>query len=473
MAAVVSSRSGLYAIVSDAGGGRILVTRTGSGMALPFVSLEPGGWSEVDGREIKGIARAARAVEHETGLHVEVLYRTEWPKGDEHVHRVLRVHAFESSDADARPAAPHEWADRAAVIEWTRPFMADAVAVFSALADARERPVPWWTPGWTGEALAWLDGRLASAGMRRSGRVSQVKNDWQSVVMRAPTDGGDVYLKALARPAARELTVLRDVLPPGSHVPRVLGLDRGRGLFLTRDVGGVNPSDSARGALTPEELRSLTEGYAQVQRRTVNVVPGSVFDCRLERIPELLSAVIHDLLSLLAGSDHAVPAADIARLRELAPAVVRVCRAADAAGIPPHLVHADLDGNTVVTPNGPVFFDWAAAYVSHPFFDVWEFEDSIGTVTDAGGTDAAIDHYLNAWTEYGAVQELRRIIDTLRAIRWAPGLIKGAHCLRHLPEAQSPVRRMPLSPLAWSADRWQRGMLSTLRRLCDDLDQVT
>lgn len=471
----MSTPPGLYAIVSGTGGDRLLVTPTPSGVSLPFVSLEPGEWSQVDGAEIKGVTRAVAAVEHSTGLRVAMLYRAEWPKADEDVRRVLRIQAFERLDEDAPPVAPYRWTDRndAGALAWERPFMSQAVAAFSALADARERPVPWWAPGWTRNTLTWIDDRLTEAGMRRVGGVTQVKNDWQSVVMRAATDDGFVYLKALAPPADRELTILCDVLTPGPHVPRVLGVDQANGLLLMRDVGGVNPSECGRGAVSEIDLHRLAEGYATLQRSTARVDPESVFDCRLERVAELLSATLDDLPSLLAGSPYEAPASDIARARELIPVLARVCRAADRAGIPPHLVHADLDGNTVVTQDGPVFFDWAAGYVSHPFFDVYEFEDSIGNATDEPGTAAAIDRYLSVWTEYGSVEELRRIVITLRAVRWAPGLIKGAHCLRHLPHAKSPLRTTPYAPLSVAGERWQRGMAPTLRRLCDDLEKVT
>ncbi|MEO2003504.1 MAG: hypothetical protein ABGY41_05355, partial [Candidatus Poribacteria bacterium] len=368
----------------------------------------------------------------------------------------------------------YEWADRddAGALAWARPFMSQAVEAFATLADAQERTVPWWTPGWTGDTLAWLDGCLTEAGMRRVGRVAQVKNDWQSVVMRAPTDDGDVYLKALAPPGDREITVFCDVLAPGPHVPCILGVDKTNGLLLMRDVGGVNPSKCERGSVSATDLRRLTEGYARIQRATAHVDPEAVFDCRLERMPELLSATLDNFPSLLAGSPYEAPASDIARARELIPVLARVCRAVDEAGIPHHLVHADLDGNTAVTPDGPVFFDWGAGYVSHPFFDVYEFEDSIGNVTDERGTAAAIDHYLRVWTEFGSVEELRRVVATLRAVSCAPGLTKGAHCLCHLPDANSPLRAMPYAPLSVAGERWQRGMPRSLRRLCDDLVKV-
>ncbi|MBT3267402.1 hypothetical protein HN371_09635 [Candidatus Poribacteria bacterium] len=468
----MSYPSGLDAIVSDAGGERILVAQTPLGISLPFASLEPGDWSHVDGREIKGAARAAAAVEHETSVRVTMLYGTEWPKGDEAVRRVLRLHAFECMDANADAVAPYVWVDRSQTTasEWVRPYMADAVAALVALSDGCHRPVPWWVPGWAAETTAWLDERLAVAGVRRVGRLEQVKNGWQSIVMRAPTGDGDVYLKALAPPGSRELAVLRDVLAPGPNVPTLLGLDAARGLVLMRDVGGVNPSESARGSLTAEDLRALTEGYARVQRSTANVAPGAVFDCRLERMPALLSAVIDDLSSLLP--DDALAELDAARVRELVPAVARVCDAALRVDIPPHLVHADLDGNTVVTANGPVFYDWAAAYVSHPFLDVYEFEDSLRAATDVDGAEAAIGHYLNAWTDYAPIRELRQVVTALSAIRSVPGLIKGAHCLRHLPSAESELRTMPYAPLSQSAAAWQRSLVREIRRLPGDLAHV-
>ncbi|MBT5712283.1 phosphotransferase [Candidatus Poribacteria bacterium] len=463
--------SGLYAIISDVTGQRILVTRTPSGASLPFVSLDPGNWSQVAGKEVKGIERAIRAVENDTDLRVNLLYRTEWPKGHEDVHRVLRVHAFESVDSEL-PATPHEWADRDICAEWARPFMADAVAAFYAVIDDHRPRVPWWTPGWTSETVAWMDDRLAAAGMLRAGRVHQVQNDWQSIVMRAVTDNGHVYLKALTPPATQELAVLRDVLAPGPHVPFLLGSDQGRGLILMRDVGGVDLSDCGPGDLTPEDIREVAVKYARIQRSTITVAEGIVFDYQLEHMPDLLSSVLDDLPSLLAGYDSALLVTAIGRLRKLVPDVARVCRAAGKAGIPAHVVHGDLHGNTAVTPDGPVFFDWGNAYVSHPFFDVFELQDAIEDSTEASTADAAITCYLEAWTEYGSIRELRRILDLLRPVESLPGMIRGAEVNRNLPAGQSPLRSMPYSPFLPAARAWQRGLMRCTRTLPAQIARV-
>ena len=469
----MGDRSGLYAIVRDAATQRVLVAATPSGMSLPFVGLAPGDWSVVDGREAKGIMRAERAVEHATGLRVTTLYATEWPKGREDVHRVLRIHAYASSGAQAQPTAPYTWVARAesAALDWARPFMANAVAANDAVSREGSPVAPWWRPGWADEALEWLDSQLAAAGRGRVGRVDQVKNDWQSIVMRAPSDQGDVYLKALAPPATQELTILRDILPRDAAVPRLLASDVDRGLLLMEDVGGVNPADCSRGDLAPGDLLALAEGYARLQRSTGAVAPESVIDCRLELMPELHSRAVDDQPTLLTGCDDPPSPEDIMTLREVVLAVAQACASAAELGIPAHLTHGDLDGNSIVTPHGPAFFDWGAACLTHPFLDVFEFRDSVRTVGGESAAEAAVDKYLEEWTSYGSTPDLRRTVALLGAVRSVPWLLLAARAIRHLPPATAPLRTAPYSPVAASARQWQAWLLNQLRSLRRDMSR--
>ncbi len=460
-------RSGLYAIVSADGGRRVLVARTSSGASLPFVSMAPGDWSRVDGRETRGLTRATRAVEHGTGLPVTMLYATEWPPGREDAHRVLRVYAFECADIAASPAAGYDWAD--GPVDWARPFMTAAVAAHVAVSGAESQPVPWWAPGWAQGAVAWLDERLEALGRRRVGAVEPIKNDWQSCVMRARTNGGDVYLKALAAPATQELAILRDLVPPGMNVPVASAMDAGGGLLLTEDVRGIDPTECDPGALTGDDVRDYARGYAELQQAVGPVASDAVFDCRLARMPEMYADVIHDLPVLLADAEGPPSAQEAAELRELAPVVAAACRDADEGGVHPHLVHGDLDGNSVITPEGPVAFDWATAYVSHPFLDVFEFPYFHRVVTGLPVPDAAADHYLAAWAGHGSETDLRRMLARLRRLQRMPWLLWSAHAIRHLRVATSHLPHLPYSPIASSIRDWQAWLVKCLRSLCVDM----
>lgn len=67
------------------------------------------------------------------------------------------------------------------------------------LADAARTPTrtPWFGPDWHAGALAWLDGKLAEQGRSRLGDPVVLKH-WQiSLLWRVPTQGGDVYFKAV------------------------------------------------------------------------------------------------------------------------------------------------------------------------------------------------------------------------------------------------------------------------------------
>ena len=79
--------------------------------------------------------------------------------------------------------------------------------------------------------MAWLDEQLAAAGRTRTGEVEQPRIRPWATVLRAPTDGGVVWLKAAAPATAFEVGlygVLARVVPDRVLTP--LAADAGRGL---------------------------------------------------------------------------------------------------------------------------------------------------------------------------------------------------------------------------------------------------
>src|SRR5688500_14067863 len=96
----------------------------------------------------------------------------------------------------------------------------------------------WTSAAWREQVVGWIDRRLAEAGLERTGEVEQPRVRPWATVLRAPTTGGIVWMKA-AGPArafeaglsgllAREAP--EDVLAP-------LAVDAPRGWMLLPDGG--------------------------------------------------------------------------------------------------------------------------------------------------------------------------------------------------------------------------------------------
>lgn len=298
------------------------------------------------------------------------------------------------------------------------------------LADAARTPTrtPWFGPDWHAGALAWLDGELAEQSRSRLGDPVVLKH-WQiSLLWRVPTQGGDVYFKAVPDFFAREVTVTARLATevPGA-APPVLAADTGRG-FLLLDGCGESGGD-------PEAaLRQL----ARVQRATRPLLP----ELKLRgRGPAYLLARLDALLSdaSLHADEHgphpdALTPAEAATLRARRPKLEAALERLRVSPIPLTLGHGDLHGGNVTTRGEQVtLLDWSDASLTHPFLDAnpaYLFPD--GTDPDAAVLEAARDAYLREWSDLAPPDELRALhADALlageiyRALGYADG-IQGA-----------------------------------------------
>src|ERR1700741_2388027 len=96
----------------------------------------------------------------------------------------------------------------------------------------------WSSAAWRAEATAWLDERLAEAGLARAGAVTQPHLRPWATVLRAETSAGPVWLKAASAGTAFEsdlYPVLVRAVP--AHVLAPLAVDRERGWMLLPDGG--------------------------------------------------------------------------------------------------------------------------------------------------------------------------------------------------------------------------------------------
>src|SRR5919107_5362340 len=105
----------------------------------------------------------------------------------------------------------------------------------------------WCSDAWREQAVGWIDRRLADAGLVRTGEVEQPRVRPWATVLRAPTEDGDVWMKA-AGPATAFEAGLYELLAreaPGD-VLTPLAVDAPRGWMLLPD-GGPPLSDRLEG----------------------------------------------------------------------------------------------------------------------------------------------------------------------------------------------------------------------------------
>lgn len=290
--------------------------------------------------------------------------------------------------------------------------------------------VPDWSdPAWRDEVRAWVGSALTRLGARAAGAAVDVHVRPWSLVLRIPTDRGDVFFKANTpslRHEAAVVAVLAERRP--DCVPRLLASDAERGWMLMEDAG-------MRLRELIERERSLTRWlevlplYASVQidlaERADELVAHGAPDLRLARLP----AAYERLLDEVAG----LPPGQAQRLREAVPRVEAMCEKLAAHGQPETIQHDDLsDGQVYFRDGRYVVLDWGDACVSHPFFSLavtlegviaWGVDDVQGSVDVAPFRDAYLEPFARRGA--GTVEELADACGTAMRLGWVCRAVNG------------------------------------------------
>jgi Phosphotransferase enzyme family len=223
----------------------------------------------------------------------------------------------------------------------------------------------WSSPTWRAEAAAWLDERLAAAGIERTGEVEQPHLRPWATALRAPTTAGPVWLKA-SGPGTRFEAGLYAVLARAApeHVLVPLALDPARGWMLLPDGG---PSLGAR-ASGPDVLAGLAGAlvrYGRLQRALephVGAMLGAgVPDMRPAAMPGRFGEALAAVRATTGPAGHEVAA----RVAQIEPRFAAWCERLAASPLRVSLDHNDLHPWNVLA-DGARFYDWGDSVVAHP-----------------------------------------------------------------------------------------------------------
>ncbi|RYP86239.1 hypothetical protein EKO23_09800 [Nocardioides guangzhouensis] len=283
---------------------------------------------------------------------------------------------------------------------------------------ARERDEGWAPsrpaysrPGWFAEASAWMVDRMAAYGHPALAPPHQ-HHLWDvSVVLRASSAEGDLYLKCSNDRFRHEAVVtlaLAERMP--GLAPDVVAVDADRGWLLMHDLGAPELGEQDH-ALWPAGIAA----HASIQRTW------------LDRTDELvgLGLSVRSLADLAA--DVGRMTRDVGLLARMAPELrtawlatasdlVTACRRLDLLGPGPTLVHGDLHPwNVTSGPDGTRVFDWTDAAVSHPCVDLATY---VFRTEDVAVRRQLVDAYVDAWSGVAPEETLREAA--------ALGLVVGA-----------------------------------------------
>ena len=280
----------------------------------------------------------------------------------------------------------------------------------------------WADPAWRAAADHWIRARLAELGTPPLGELEEVRVRPWSAGFRVETTAGTRWFKANTTDCAYEAGLAHALAQwaPGKTLAP-LAVDAGRGWLLTADAGPTlrTALDGAPAATVAGAWEVMLREYALLQiavaRHAGTMLSLGVPDLRVATMPGHLAELLED---------PAIRAeVDLPKVEAVAPAFGHWCAELAADGIPASLQHDDLTDANVFADGR--FFDWGDAGVAHPFgcllVALGFAEYLIGPEPVARLRDA----YLEPWTEFGPIEQLRRsvrlawrIARVSRAVAW-------------------------------------------------------
>ena len=374
----------------------------GPALGLPAVSVAlPSGLDA-------GADAIARAVRAQYGLAVEFLLAVSRATDDPAAPAVVLLVALPGS----RPVAGDltllslAAARRAA---WADPAQRDLLDVLAE--PAAPNRVAWARPGFLAEAHAWLTTQLAAHGLSVTGPL-QVRRHWSlSVLLRVPTNGGDVYFKAVPPVFQQEprLTQFLALRFP-SRVPGVLAIDPERRWLLMPAFTG----DPLQGQADPAAWLSALRGYADLQAQLVadalGLLPLGCPDRRAAVLAGQVDEVLAATDAMRIGLPRGLTPEQATQVTALGPALRQACRAFAALPLPPTLEHGDLHGGNIVSApaGGWLYYDWTDGCLAPPFFGLPTYLEN----APADLHPALIEAYAEPWRAFAdasTLAEARRL----------------------------------------------------------------
>jgi hypothetical protein len=305
----------------------------------------------------------------------------------------------------------------------------------------------WGSDAWRAEAVAWLDERLAAAGTRRTGEVTQPHLRPWATVLRAPTDRGPVWLKAAGPETAFEVRLyeLLDRVVP-DHILTPIAADPERGWLVLPD-GGTVLGDRLDDLDLVEAMVAVLPQYGQLQRdlgrHLDELLELGLDDMRAAVMPERFDEALAVVGRYVERSGSAQDREALERVAAMADRFGEWCRRLAGAAVGASLDHNDLHFWNVFVEGdagGPVgrvrFYDWGDSVVAHPFASMLLGLGMIRLQLEVAADDPAVlrprDAYLEVFGDLASSGELVEELDLAcrvgkvgRALSWHRALRMG------------------------------------------------
>jgi hypothetical protein len=410
----MSYRFNCFVVLPDPDRSRLLLIRDGSGWALPHIVFSESHFGVVE--------HVNRAVLERFGIPVTIL-RCLYYRDQPDIEQMCAVYLAEAHDIPELREG--DWVDISSLnlsslvpaehIPVVEAWMSEAVCVNGGPV----RP-PWSAPGWYAETVGWMEEQLQPTGRRVIGPVEQLRLWQRCCLLRAQTNRGEVYLKAVWGPFGHEPALTRQLaaLFPAS-VPQVLAADAERELLITAQFAGTSLDEISDVVVWQRVARRYAELQVESARDAETWLRLGCPDRRLAVLAEQIGPLLTDTAPMLPGQPGGLTPDEIARIQALGPVLAAGCTELGRLGLPATLSHGDLcPGNITITARGPLFFDWSDTSLAHPFLDLeWllhGIEERFPSAPDI--RDRLRDEYLEPWTVFAPLHHLREAFAVARPL---------------------------------------------------------
>ena len=381
----------------------ILLLPGSGGWALPRLSLDSDRVLEINAAVAERLGLTVTALRYLSHGWVGV----KWESDEEWAYLFeVQAEGNAQRDGDTPPGDGRRWVRRdelgsLGLPRDDRAYLEEAFAGMAGETPLPPRRNPWTQPGWFGDAVAWIDERLAANGLARTGPVLQRRSWSISCLLAAPTDAGEVFFKAVPLFFKEEHTIASGFAAQyPEHSLKILAHDDERGWILTRKANGDTLSHHEKE--NPEVPEEALRRFARIQMdwidRKAELLAWGCADRGVETLPGEIDRLWDELQSREKRDLYDVTDADWEALMLLADRLKALAGELADCGIPETLIHGDLHGGNIMVEDGrPLFIDWSDAAVSHPFFDLETMLPNEDEEPEQYRRER--DAYLEPWTE--------------------------------------------------------------------------
>jgi Phosphotransferase enzyme family len=374
-------------------GTEILLTRSGSGLQFPEVSIPK--WERV-------AEKVTFAIERQWGEVIVCLFEPDWSLSPRSPRYIVARHWLSYPSTGLQEISIRDVSEK--VFSDAEQYCVLQKSLATCRESSRSRS-SFAQLNWFDELCQWAGQAIAAKGLHLTGGFRQLNASPSFSLIRFETNGPAVWFKGVGEPNEREFPITLEIVRNfPRYAPRFVASRTDWNGWLSLEVAGANLAETADLSDWTKAATTLAKLQIESVGRCRTLLDSGAHDLNLGVLDNSVSPFLEVIARLMQEQTKVPPPTisdeGLALLKERIREAVAVLKQSE---IPDTLGHLDLNpGNVMVgAADGCAFLDWAEAYVGHPFYS---FEYLLEHFRRLAGKDVMAEHalttaYLGPWTE--------------------------------------------------------------------------